>query len=71
MDKAGIQLGDHLWSIGKVTTEQQEKKILEAGLSSMPVTLFAVSPAEWTKAKIARGPESNTFQPKVRKVLVN
>jgi len=36
MDKAGIQLDDHFWSIGKVTSERQRKKDLETGLRSLP-----------------------------------
>jgi hypothetical protein len=69
MDKAGIQLGDHLWSIGKVTSEKQSRNDLEAGLKSLPVTFFAASPSEWTRALIARGPsQANSFSPKLRKV---
>ncbi len=33
-DKAGLGLGDHLWSVGKVASEQQNRKDLETGLSS-------------------------------------
>jgi hypothetical protein len=72
MDKAGIQLGDHLWSVGKITSEQQGKKDLETGLQSLPVTFFAASPEEWTKALTARNPGSlNIIRPKLRKVLLN
>jgi ParB/RepB/Spo0J family partition protein len=34
MDKVGVTLGDHLWSIGKVTSEKQSRNDLEAGLQS-------------------------------------
>jgi hypothetical protein len=33
-DHAALQLGDHLWSVGKEARDQQEKKDLEAGLST-------------------------------------
>jgi hypothetical protein len=69
MDKAEIQLGDHFWSIGKITSERQEKNVLEAGLQSVPVTFFVASDAEWTRAMRARNPSlANSFQPKLRKV---
>jgi hypothetical protein len=54
MDKAGIQLGNQLWSIGRVLSQKQERKDLETGLQSVPVTFFAISPAEWTRALLAR-----------------
>jgi len=70
MDKGGVNLGDHPWSVGKATTDQQSRKDLEAGLSTLPATLFVVSPAEWDKAQIAaRQPGvGNAFQPKLRRV---
>jgi len=78
MDKAGTGLGDHLWSVGIITSELQSRKDLEAGLSpnlgglsSLPVTFFAASPSEWDKAAIARGPSSsNAIHPKLRKVIL-
>ncbi len=79
--KAGLGLGDHLWSIGKVTPEQQSRKDLEAGLSpnlgglsSLPVTVFAASPSEWDKAQVAArqpGGSNNSIHPKLRKVALN
>ncbi len=71
-DKAGVQLGDYLWSVGTITAERQEKKDLEAGLQTLPVTLFAASPAEWAKAlTAARAPgQSLGFRPKLRKVAL-
>jgi ParB/RepB/Spo0J family partition protein len=68
MDKAKVQLGDHFWSVGKVTSEAQDRKDLEAGLSTLPVTLFAASPSEWEKAAIGRNLQSNTIRPRLRKV---
>jgi hypothetical protein len=72
MDKAGVGLGDHFWSVGKNTSEQQGRKELEAGLQSLPAALFTVSPAEWDKAHIeARQPGSdNAIHPQLRKVSI-
>jgi hypothetical protein len=71
--KAGVALGDHLWSIGKVTSERQSRNDLEAGLQSLPITLFAASPAEWEKAlTAARAPGQSTgFRPKLRRVVLS
>ncbi len=69
MDKAGVTLDDHLWSIGKVASEKQSRNDLETGLKTLPVTFFAASPAEWTKALLARDPaQANSFRPRLRKV---
>jgi hypothetical protein len=71
-DRAGVGLGDHLWSVEKITSDQQSRKDLETGLQILPATLFAASPAEWEKAQIARGPNlANALQPKLRKVILN
>jgi hypothetical protein len=70
-DKAGLVLGDHLWSIGKITGNSQEKKDLEKGLSSLPVTLFAASDTDWVKANIAKNSGmTQDFRPKLRKVIL-
>jgi S1-C subfamily serine protease len=70
-DKAGLQLGDHLWSIGKAGDDPQEKKILETGLSTLPVTVFVASDSDWNKALIAKNSSMTpTFRPKLRKVLL-
>jgi hypothetical protein len=73
MDKAAVSLGDHFWSIGKVTSERQSRNDLEAGLQSLPVTFFTVSLAEWERAlTAARVPgQSNGFRPKLRKVILS
>jgi hypothetical protein len=65
-----LQLGDHLWSVGKITADQQEKKGLEASLSSLPVTVFTASPADWDKAMIAarQSGSSNSIRTKLQKV---
>jgi hypothetical protein len=70
--KAGLALGDHLWSVGYITPKQQERKDLEAGLSSLPVTLFAASSSVWDKALIAfRAPgQGNPFKPKLKKIAL-
>jgi C-terminal processing protease CtpA/Prc len=71
-DKAGLQIGDHLWSIGKATKDQQDKKDFEKVLqSSAQVTIFVASDSDWTKAQIAAGVGSNSIHPKLRKVVVN
>jgi len=72
MDKGGMGLGDHLWSVGKNTSEQQSRKELEAALqgAAQGLVLYAVSPNEWEKAAIAaRDPGSdNSFRPQLKKV---
>jgi hypothetical protein len=72
MDKAGIQLGDHLWSVGVITPKPQSRNELEAGLASLPVTLFAASSSVWDKALIAfHAPgQGNPFKPKLRKMVL-
>jgi hypothetical protein len=69
---AGLALGDHLWSVGFITPKQQERKDLEAGLSTLPVTLFTASASVWDKALIAfHSPgQGNPFKPKLRKVTL-
>jgi hypothetical protein len=71
MDKAGVTLGYHLWSIGKVTSEKQGRNDLEAGLSTLPVTFFVASASEWDRALHDRNPSlANSFSPKLRKVSI-
>jgi len=72
VDKAGVKLGDHLLSVGKLTSEQQNKNDLEKSLSSSAV-FYAASSADWDKALIdSRAPgEGNPFRPKLRKVILN
>ena len=71
MDLAGVALGEHLWSAGKITSEQQNKKELEAGLQSSAPVLYVVSPEEWNKAQIAVNSHmTNSFRPKLRKVIL-
>jgi hypothetical protein len=68
-DKAGLKLGDRLWSIGKVTNEQQSRSDIEKGLQTLPVTLFAVSPADWDNALLAKNTGAAKFlSPKMRKI---
>jgi ParB/RepB/Spo0J family partition protein len=72
MDKAGVTLGDHLWSIGKVTSGQQSRNDLEAELQSPSPILFVASPAEWERAlTAARVPGQSTgFRPRLRKIIL-
>jgi hypothetical protein len=71
MDKAGMALGDHLWSIGKVTSEKQSRSDLEVGLRSLPVTFFYATASEWDRALHDRNPaQANSFRPKLRKVIL-
>jgi ParB/RepB/Spo0J family partition protein len=72
MDKAAVSLGDHFWSIGKVTSERQSRNDLEAGLSTLPVTFFYATASEWDRALLARNPSmANSFRPRLRKVVLN
>jgi hypothetical protein len=69
MDKAGVGLGDHFWSIGKVTFQKQSRSDLEAGLSQQPVTFFYTTASEWDRAMRARNPaQANSFRPRLRKI---
>jgi hypothetical protein len=72
-DKAGLALGDHLWSIGKITSVPQGKNDLETGLQSSSAILFVASPAEWEKALTAsRVPaQSLGFRPRLRKITLS
>jgi hypothetical protein len=68
-DKAGLQIGDHLWSVGKAAKDPQDKKDFEKGLSTLPITLFVASDSDWTKAQIAAG-VGNAIHPKLRKIVI-
>jgi hypothetical protein len=71
-DKAGLKLGDRLWSVGKVSNEQQSKDVFEKSLKTLPVTLFTVSPADWDEALVAKNNGSSKFfSPKLKKVIFN
>jgi len=71
MDKAGLTLGNHLWSVGKVTSERQSRSDLEADLKTVPVTFFTASASEWDRAMHDRNSSlSNSFRPKLRKVIL-
>jgi hypothetical protein len=69
--RAGVNLGDHLWSVGFITPKQQEMKDVEAGLQSNSV-LYSASNAVWDKALMAyHAPgQGNPFKPKLRKVIL-
>ena len=71
MDKAGVSLGDHFWSIGKVAFQKQSRSDLEAGLKTLPVTFYCASDAEWNRALHDRNPsQANSFRPRLRKVIL-
>ncbi len=71
MDKAGVVLGDHLWSVGKVISEKQSRNDLEKGLQSAS-TFYLATSAEWEKALLARDPaQANSFRPKLRKIALS
>ncbi len=72
MDLAGVGLGDHFWSVGKITSVQQSLKDLEEGIQTLPATFFVVSPAEWEKAQTAaqKPGSDSSIHPKLRKVYL-
>jgi hypothetical protein len=71
--RANVQLGDHLWSFGYITQKPQSRNELEAGLSTLPTTLFTASSSVWDKALIAfHAPgQGNPFKPRLRKVTLS
>jgi hypothetical protein len=70
MDKAAVSLGDHFWSIGKVAFQKQSRTDLEAGLKTLPVTVFVASASEWDRAMKARTNVANSFRPRLRKITL-
>jgi len=70
MDKAAVSLGDHFWSIGKVAFQRQSRSDLEAGLKTLPVTVFVASASEWDRAMKARTNVANSFRPRLRKITL-
>ena len=72
MDKAGVQLGDMVWSTDKNAPLPPERKTLEtilAGLTPGSHDLYLVSPEERNKAQILMNQtHSSNFNPKRRKV---
>jgi hypothetical protein len=71
-DKAGLALGDRLWSVEKVSNEQQGSGDIEKGLQTLPAVLFVVSPSDWDKALAAKNTGAAKFlSPKLRKVIMN
>ena len=69
-DKAGVKLGDRLWSVGKVANQQLDREDIEKGLSPSAI-LFVVSPADWDKALAAKNTGAvKFFSPKLRKVTL-
>ncbi|HXL73487.1 MAG TPA: hypothetical protein VN963_07685 [bacterium] len=70
-DKAGLQLGDVVWSLGKNGSHQQSRAEIEAGLAASSPSIFVVSAADWAKAlKAKNSGQSPTFSPKLRKVVL-
>ncbi len=74
MDKAGIKLGDMIWSADKNAGLQPERKPLETQLSALTSgshNLFVVSPSDRDKEMIEMNQtHSSNFNPKRRKVLL-
>jgi len=70
-DKVDLTLGDHVWSVGKISDGQQSRGDIEKGLTSSAI-LYVVSPAEWERALAAsRVPgQALGFRPKLRKVVL-
>jgi hypothetical protein len=72
MAKAGLVLGDYLWSLEKYTEHQQSKSELEAGLQALTPgshIIFKVTDDGWKRAlanKVTDDPDS--FRPLRRKV---
>jgi hypothetical protein len=71
-DVASLKPGDHLWSTGTNTRDQQNTKLLLSALQSEgPLTLFTVIPAEWEKAKAAMMQKNgNDMNPKRQKIVI-
>ena len=75
IDKAGLVLGDHIWSLEKNTESPQSKADLEAGLQSLtpgPHTLYKVTAAGWKRALAdMRAYQFDTIRPLRRTVHLN
>jgi hypothetical protein len=74
MDKAGVKLGDMIWSTDKNAGLQPERKALETQLSALtsgPHNLFVVSPEDREKGIILMNQtHTSYFNPKRRKITL-
>ncbi|HXL73650.1 MAG TPA: hypothetical protein VN963_08510, partial [bacterium] len=74
MDKAGVPLGDMVWSVDKNAPLPPEQKKLETqldALTSGPHDLFLVSPVDRDKAIVQMNQDhTNNFNPKRQKVAL-
>ena len=74
MDKAGLKLGDMIWSLDKNAGLQPERKSLETQLASLtpgPHNLFVVSPSDRDKGIIIMNQtHSSNFNPKRHKMIL-
>jgi len=66
--KAGLKLGDVIWSLDKNSQDQQDRKALESGLQALtpgPHNLYMVNPADFAQAQndVSFG-RARTFNPK-------
>jgi hypothetical protein len=73
-DKAGVQLGDMVWSLEKNAPLQPERKNLETqltGLTSGVHSLYIVSPADRDKGLVEMNANhTNNFNPQRHKVVL-
>jgi predicted metalloprotease with PDZ domain len=73
-DKAGLNLGDMVWSVEKNAQDQPDRKKLEAALQTLttgPHTLYIVSPADRNAGLVQmNAANSNVFNPKRHKVVL-
>jgi hypothetical protein len=73
-DKAGVQLGDMIWSLEKDASLQPERKNLEAALQALTPgshVLYIVSPPDRDKALVQMNHDhSNYFNPKRRRMVL-
>jgi hypothetical protein len=74
MDKAGVKLGDMIWSLEKDAPLQPERKNLEAALQTLTPgshALYIVSPANRDKGLVQMNANhTNVFNPKRLKVVL-
>jgi hypothetical protein len=74
VDKAGVNLGDMVWSVDKNAEDQPDRKKLEAqlgALTSGPHDLYIVSPKDRNAGLVQmNAANSNVFNPKRHKVVL-
>jgi hypothetical protein len=74
MDKAGVRVGDMVWSLDKNEQQLPELKKLEAALQALtsgPHTLYIVNPADRNAGLVQmNASNSSNFNPKRHKVYL-